>query len=238
MPVLIRESQTSERPDVLEVTYKTNGGILTEDGEALAKRNDRIIKQRMRQIAAEMREAGLLKSKGKPGVLRLWWEVGRRLGFLSEIDVGDERDRIWLWRALYDHAGSLNPTRSGRLPVRVRHSPRNSYFRYMAMLGQLEWSVAQAIGDWSSWVELCDSRCFNDGRLVTWFVNRTRSPNSPLKRLERARNHRNLFRKLAKAIRHRFHMSDMSVFDENELYAELDALAASVLGGESVESRG
>lgn len=238
MPVIIRESQSNDRPDVLEVTYKAAGGFLTGEGEALAKRNDEILEHRIRAIEAEMRSTGLLATKGKPGVLRLWWEVGKRLAFLNEMDVGDERDRIWLWRAVYDHAGELNPTRNGRLSVRAHRRPKNSYFRYMALLGRLDWPTADALGDWTSWVELCDSECFDDERFVQWLAERSGLDGSPLQRLAEARNHQDLFRTLAKAIRHRFHKSDTSVFDQKELYAELDALAASVLGGESVKSRG
>ncbi len=180
MPVIIRESQSLDRPDVLEVTYKTIRGVLTADGETLAKHNDDVLERNMRQVEAEMRKSGLLATKGKPGVLKLWWEVGIRLAFLDEIDVGDERDRIWLWRAVYDHAGALNPTRGGRLSVRAQRRPKNSYFRYMALLGKLDWSTAEAIGDWTSWVELCDSECFDDERFVHWLTERARQPGSSL----------------------------------------------------------
>jgi hypothetical protein len=238
MPVLIRESQSPERPDVLEVTYKTAGGVLTGEGEGIAKRNDDVLERRLRAIESEMLRRGLLDLKGRPGVVRLWWEVGRRLTFIEEMDVGDERDRVWLWRAIYDHAGRLNPTRNGRLSVRARRRPRNSYFRYMALLGRLDWSVAEAVGDWTSWVELCDSECFDDGRFIQWLADRARAPESPLERLVEARHHQDLFRKLAKAIRHRFNKTDTSVFSRGELYAELDALAATALGREGERSRG
>ena len=238
MPVIIRESQSNDRPDVLEVTYKTARGVLTGDGEALAKRNDDLLERRMRAIEAEMAETSLLDLKGRPGVVRLWWEVGRRLTFIDEMDVGDERDRVWLWRAIYDHAGRLNPTRNGRLSVRARRRPRNSYFRYMALLGRLDWSVAEAVGDWTSWVELCDSECFDDGRFIQWLADRAKAPESPLERLVEAPHHQDLFRKLAKAIRHKFNKTDTSVFSCGELYAELDALAATALGGDAECSRG
>lgn len=238
MPVIIRESQSNDRPDVLEVTYKTARGVLTGDGEALAKRNDDLLERRLSAIEAEMVETGLLDLKGRPGVLRLWWEVGRRLTFIDEMNVGDERDRVWLWRAIYDHAGLLNPTRNGRLSVRARRRPGNSYFRYMALLGRLDWSVAEAVGDWTSWVELCDSECFDDGRFIQWLADRAKALESPLERLVAAPNHQDLFRKLAKAIRHRFNKTDTSVFSRGELYAELDALAATALGGDVERSRG
>ena len=233
MPVLIRESQSAERPDVLEVAYKTAGGVLTGEGERIAKRNDDLLERRLRAIESEMARNGVLHLKGRPGVLRLWWEVGRRLTFIDEMNVGDERDRVWLWRAIYDHAGRLNPTRNGRLSVRARRRPRNSYFRYMALLGRLDWSVAEAVGDWTSWVELCDSECFDDGRFIQWLADRARASASPLKRLVEASHHQDLFRRLAKAIRHRFNKTDTSVFSREELCAELDALAAAALGGDT-----
>jgi len=238
MPVIIRESQSAERPDVLEVAYKTAGGVLTGQGERLAKRNDDLLEHHLRAIESEMSRLGLLDLKGRRGVLRLWWEVGKRLAFIDEIDVGDERDRVWLWRAVYDHAGRLNPTRNGRLSVRARRRPKNSYFRYMALLGRLDWSVAEAVGDWTSWVELCDSECFDDERFIRWFADRAKARESPLERLVQARNHQELFRTLAKAIRHRFNKTDTSVFSREELYAELDALAAAALAKGAERSRG
>jgi len=69
MPVLIRESQSAERPDVLEVTCKTADGVLTGEGERIAKRNDDLLERRLRAIESEMARNGVLHLKGRtPGL--------------------------------------------------------------------------------------------------------------------------------------------------------------------------
>lgn len=229
MPVIIRESVNSDA-HTEEIHYKTARGVITAEDKKLAERNDAEIERRFREIEREFEIKRLLDLKKTHGVIELWWELGRRLQFLEHLDVGDERDRIWLWRACYDHAGKLNPSRNGKLSVRARERPKNSHFRYSALLGRLDRRTVEAIGIWDSWSGICDSECFqNDDRFVEWLRNRAHRPRSAVARIVSANKHQDLFRKLAKGIRHRFKKMDTSVLKTEELFSALDAVARDVV---------
>jgi hypothetical protein len=236
MPVLIRERINSDN-DTQESHYKTARGVITTEDKKLARRNDEEIERRFRKIEREFAANGLLDLKKSHGVIKLWWEVGKRLQFLDRLDVGDERDRIWLWRACYDHAGKLNPSRNGTLSVRARERPKNSHFRYATLLGRLNRRTMQAIGIWDSWSGICDSECFqNDDRFVEWLKDRAHQPGSTVARIVGAKKHQDLFRELAKRIRHRFKKMDTSVLETNELFSALDSVAAEVIDAEATFS--
>lgn len=229
MPVKILEAHPIN-PSVFEPVYKSARGVITTTDKELADRNDAKLKRKFRAIEAAMLKRDLLRLKKTRNVLRLWWELGRRLSFLRKIDVGDERDRIWLWRACYDHCGQLNPGKDGKLSVRAQGRLKNSHFRYAELLGRLDWGTAEAIGLWDSWSGICDSECFqNDDRFVNWLDDRITKPKSFVSRLLKARKHQDLFRDLAKRIRHRFKKMDTSVLSQKELFARLDKVADEAL---------
>lgn len=229
MPVRILEPMASD-PTRFEVHYKSARGAVTAIDKDLANRNDAEIEQRFREIEAEFEKRNLLELKKTHRVIKLWWELGRRLDFLEKMAVGDERDRIWLWRACYDHCGKLNPSREGKLSVRARQRLKNSHFRYAVLLGRLDWETVEAIGLWDSWSGMCDSECFqNDDRFVDWLRERAHEPRSPVARILAAKKHQDLFRALAKQVRQRFKKMDTRVLTNHELFAELDRVAEVAL---------
>lgn len=237
MPVKILEAHPIN-PSVFEPVYKSARGVITTTDKEIADRNDAKLKRKFRAIEAEMLKRDLLMLKKTRNVLRLWWELGRRLSFLRDMNVGDERDRIWLWRACYDHCGQLNPSKDGKLSVRAQSRLKNSHFRYAELLGRLDWSTAKAIGLWDSWCGICDSECFqNDERFVSWIKNRAKRAKSPIGQLLRARKHQDLFRNLAKRIRHRFKKMDTSVLSPKELFVELDEVADEALSEVNVSAK-
>ena len=173
----------------------------------------------MRKVESEVEEGGWLSLKGRPGVVRLWWEVGRRLRkFFDDLDVGPEDDRQFVWRAIYDHAGSLAP---GPLGTRAERYA-NSHFNYCYRLGKYGWPLVRAVGDWTSWVEIFDSdRVRSDERMADWLVDRVGS-DDPRWRSFTDRQQMAWFRPLLKAIRARFHNRDSTGLTQRELYEELD----------------
>jgi hypothetical protein len=237
MPVLIREPLEAD-PATYEVHYKSARGAITTADKELADCNDAEIERQFRSIERDFKKKGLLELKKTHRVIKLWWELGRRLVFLERMDVGDERDRIWLWRACYDHCGKLNPSRDGKLSVRARQRLKNSHFRYAALLGRLDWETVEAIGLWDSWSGICDSECFqNDERFVDWLKERAQRAGSPVARLLKARKHQDLFRELAKRIRHRFKKMDTSVLSRDELFDALDKVAYDALKANRTNNR-
>lgn len=196
-----------------------------------AQELDHELAVRMGEITNHVRQAGLLELKGRPKVVRLWWEVGRMLrSFVDDLDVGPEEDRQFVWRAMYDHAPDLVP---GRISSRAERL-QNSHFNYCYRLGRYEWGTVQSFGDWTSWVEVFDSdRIREDPRMADWLVDRVASADPVWKRYTDG-NRMAWFRPLAKAIRARFSNRDSTGLTTTELYGELDEVFTSLVG--SVDS--
>lgn len=221
MAVIVREERRIGDGIVPGIAVYQSSRPVGTAARAQAQRLDLELGARMRWVTEEVRRDGWLALKGRPGVVRLWWEVGRRLrGFADDLDVGPEEDRQFLWRAMYDHAGDLVP---GKVGARAgRHL--NSHFYYCYLLGRYDWQTVEAFGDWTSWVEIFDSlRLRDDPRVIDWLAARAGS-NQPGWREYVGTNRMGWFRPLAKAIRARFANRDSRGLSIPELEAELDAV--------------
>ena len=109
MAVIIREARIIDgKPEKVKV-FKTKR-LLTGELREQAEKLDEFLSKKMREIEEEMKSTGFLKLKGKKGeVLKLWYEVGKRLDFVMDTSVVSAEDREFVWRAIYDHAGELAP---------------------------------------------------------------------------------------------------------------------------------
>lgn len=227
MAVIVRETRIlagREHKDV--AVFKSNRPVGAAERKQ-AERLDQELKRQMRSLVNEVRREGWLNLKGRPGVVRLWWEVGRRLRtFVDELDAGCEEDRLFIWEAMYNHAPELVP---GKIGVRASR-PLNSHFYYCYQLGRFEWPAVEAFGDWTSWVEFFDSeRIRNDERIAEWLGERAANPPSTEWKSFMSGTRMDWFRPLAKAIRHAFARRDTCGLERDELYKELDDIFASVV---------
>lgn len=217
MAVIVRETRTiagREFPTVK--VYKTAEGVpLTREERERAERLDALLAKQMKEVAAEVRSLGLLDLKNRPGVVKLWYGVGRRLSFIDDNDLVPLRDRRFVWRALYDHADDLLPGPPG---IRANQRPENSHFRYCYLLAKFDEDVALS-ASWTFWVECFDSIAIReDERIVEWLASSIREIG--LKQNE--------IRALNKAIRAEFREVDTTVLSDEELTQRLaSCLSAS-----------
>src|SRR6266705_264851 len=110
MPVIIRDEITVGGKKLRAKVFKSeNQRPLTREAKEQAEKLDQFIEDNMRRIEQDMEKAGLLELKNRPGVLRLWYELGNRLSFVETTNLVSAQDRQYIWRALYDHAGRLSP---------------------------------------------------------------------------------------------------------------------------------
>ena len=160
----------------------------------------------------------LKNRKGK--VLKLWYEVGRRVSFVMDTSVVNPEDRDLVWRALYDHAGALAP---GPLTVRAEREPSRNHFFYCYRLSTFPWEFVESSGDWTSWSELFDRRETNDDpRIIEWLAEKSQEYD--------VKSRRNWLRPLTKEIHKKYDKIDTTVrYDSKEqLYEDLDKILATV----------
>jgi hypothetical protein len=217
MAVIVRDNRLIGGKEVAIKIYKSKH-LVTQAEKAQAERLDKFLEDKMTKIAEEMKENGLLKLKGKSGVIKLWYEVGKRLSFVMDKTIVSEDDREFIWQALYDHAKELHPGKS-----RVER-PESNYFHYCYLVAQFEWEFV-SLGDWTSWVEFFDSkRIREDRRIIEWLTLRSREKSSGKWTQFTKGSRQDWIRKLTKPIRHRFQKRATTELSDEELFSELDEI--------------
>lgn len=212
MAVIVRETRTIDgKPEKVKV-FKTKR-LLTGELRGQAEKLDNFLSNRMKQIEQEMRDTGLINLKRQRGkVHKLWYEVGKRLEFVMDTSKVAAEDREFVWRAFYDHAGSLAP---GPITKRAERDPGTSHFSYCYMLSKFPWEFIETAGDWTSWSEFFDRKeTKNDRRIIEWLGKKAKESNF--------KSRQNWLRPLTKAIHREFEKKDTTVFSDEELFGILD----------------
>jgi len=214
MAVIVRETRMiAGKPEKVKV-FKTKR-LLTGELREQAERLDEFLSKKIKEIEKEVRSIGLLKLKGKKGeVIKLWYEVGKQLEFVLDTSIVPAEDREFMWRALYDHAGSLAP---GPVTKRAEREPETSHFSYCYMLSRFPWEFVVMAGDWTSWSEFFDRKeTKNDRRIIEWLGKKAEESSF--------KSRQNWLRPLTKAIHKQFEKKDTTVFSNEELFKILDKL--------------
>lgn len=218
MAVIIREERIIDgRPEKVKV-FKTKR-LLTGELREQAKKLDEFLSKKIKEIEEEMKQSGLLKLKGKrEEVLKLWYEMGKRFGFVMDTSIVSAQDREYVWRAIYDHAGKLAP---GPLTERARRDPETSHFSYCYKLSTFRWQFVKTAGDWTSWSEFFDRKeTKNDPRIIEWLGKKAKESN--------VSGRQNWLRPLTKAIHKEFEKKDTTIFSSKELYQILDEISSEL----------
>ena len=232
MAVIIREKRSiAGKEQIVKVYQRNSEDILSKQEREQADKLDRFLQQQMQAIERRLQKKRLLELKGKRGVLRLWFELGKELGkFVERTDLVSAEDRRFIWRALYDHAGKLvpNPPYQDSCPPQTRRvdEPRN-HFRYCFLLAKKfpNFELVESVGDWSSWIDLLDSPTIrNDERILEWIASKQQSS---------AEDSRvDWLRKIINGIRREFPaagaMTDTTFLSKKELIENLEKMYLSV----------
>jgi len=218
MAIIIRETRMIDGKAEKVKVFKTKR-LLTGELREQAERLDEFLSNKVSEIKKEMESTGFLKLKGKKGeVIKLWYEVGKRLDFVTDTSIVAAEDREFVWRAIYDYAGALAP---GPLTERVRRDPETSHFSYCYKLSRFPWEFVQMAGDWTSWSEFFDRKeTKNDPRIIEWLGKKAKKSNVSARQ--------NWLRPLTKAIHKEFENRDTTVFSVEELYERFDKIFAEM----------
>jgi hypothetical protein len=220
MAVIIREIRMIDgKPEKVKV-FKTKR-LLTGELRVQAERLDVFLSKKVSEIEEEMKSKRFLKLKGKKGeVIKLWYEVGNRLDFVTDTSVVAAEDREFVWRAIYDHAGELAP---GPLTERVKRDPETSHFSYCHKLSRFPWKFVDMAGDWTSWSEFFDRKeTKNDPRIIEWLGKKAKESN--------VSGRQNWLRPLTKAIHEEYDKYDTRIRFESkdDLFHDLDRIFSRI----------
>jgi len=220
MAVIVREERTIGGEKFANVKiYLSKKDALTKEERERAERLDMRLREEMISIAREAKEQHLLRLKGRPGVLPLWYFVGERLAaFVDDKSIVPAEDKEYIWRAIWDHAGDLAPgekDKKSRKPGFARDHWRYCYLVYQKSGGSLK--HAERAGTWRAWVEFIDRQeTRNDDRILDWIESVMKR--APVK---------GWLRVLTKAIHQEFGKRHTSVFEAKELKENLERVWAT-----------
>jgi len=227
LPVIIREEIVVGGKKVPAKIYRSESQRpLTKSAREQAQKLDELILHEMHDIENDMQRRKLLELKGRRGVLRLWYEVGKRLSFVQRTDLVPTEDRRYIWRALYDHAGKLAPIPphpGSGTPENRRADDLRNHFRYCYLIAEKfsDFDFVESVGDWSSWIDLLDSPTIqNDERILEWIASKQQS-SSEDSRVD-------WLRKVINGIRREFpasgSMTDTAILNDKELRQKLESM--------------
>jgi len=214
MAVIIKEERIIDGKSEIVKVFKTKR-LLTGELREQAEKIDTLLSKRMKEIEEKMGKTGLLKLRGKKrNVLKLWYEVGKRLDFVMDTSLILAEDREYVWRAIYDHAIKVAP---GPLTERAKRDPETSHFSYCYKLSRFPWEFVEMVGDWTSWSEFFDRKeTKNDTRIIEWLGKKAQESNIS--------GRQNWLRPLTKSIHKKFENKDTTIFSSEELYEKLDKI--------------
>lgn len=222
MPVIIRETRIIAGEQVEHVKVYKMGNptmVLTREFREQADQLDEFIRIKMEQIKNEINEMGWQDLRGRRGVLRLWYEVGKRLDFIDQTTMILPEDKKWVWRAIFDHAGELVPkTPKGQASPRQK----NVHFKNCHFIGQFSWDFVQRAGTWGTWWDLFYSAVIRDDPRILDWIGLLQRKTMPFPRY--------WLRKLAKVIRQEFKNIDTSVYSDEDLRSKLDGIYKKLFG--------
>lgn len=218
VPVILRDGK--------DKIFRSEGQIvLNADERAQAEENDRMIEEKMRDIEEEMentkpetdkKKNNLLELVNqKRGVVELWWNVGTRLKpFIDEFEISIENKK-WLYRAAFDHAGRMDPTRD-KPAERNLNRPESSHFSYCCMIAQFPWNFAKST-IWTNWCHFFDLQSTkNDHRIIEWLHTKQSDEN--------IQGEMHWLRSFAKGITEAFRNKDTGVLSDDELNERLERI--------------
>lgn len=210
MAIIIREEVLLPNGKKAKVkTYISDISPLPGYLRRKADENDEMIKTRIREIESELDDLGLFRLKGKPGVLKLWYEFGSRLDFIDDMNLSSSA-RKQIWHAIHDHTEKLYD-KTESIPSRFWYNE----IRYSYHIGRLDWSFVETAGTWRTWIDFLDSTALSeDPRIIEWIASlQTREPMKT-----------NFLRILRRAISEKFRNTVTSELSEEVLYQVLNEI--------------
>ena len=223
MAVIIREEKIldGKKFDSVKV-YKSDKFPITSNDELIAERLDQYLSEFFLSLNEEVKKNGLIKLKGKNGVLELWYYVGKRLSFIDDSNIVYPGDKKYIWNALWYFANDIAPG-----DAKFRAGTSRDHFSYCYRIAKYDKHYALNAGTWSDWQDFFDSPILSNINILNWFEQRSTS----IKKL----GVKNWLRDVIKLIRNEFQNIDLDFLKKEEIFSKLDSILNTFLENRKIE---
>lgn len=204
MAVIIRKKATINGKEIVMTPVLGEGKITRHDVEK-ARKLDKYLEQKMKQIFKEMEKAGFLNMNA----LRKWHALGRRLSFVDDRSLVNAEDinNGYIWLAIRQYCPiELLPrgtkrTETGATTGARREGKKYDHLHYCYQCGKYSWEDISWVGDWFNWISLMESPgMMRDPRVIPIMKEIVSSLGRPLNKKD--------FRAFAKTLRKFFSTKD------------------------------
>ena len=127
---------------------------------------DLVIKREIEQLEKDFLPL-FEATKTSEDYFRVWWETGRRLAWLTKVELAHPDDFEYLEQACYDHMG---PAFAKIMGINGREC---HYLERGVRLGRLSWQTARCFGVWDVYRKLSVHKLFlKENRIMSWLEKR------------------------------------------------------------------
>jgi len=217
MAVIIREEKILDGKKFDDVkVYKSDRFPITSKEELEAEKLDEYLSNFFVSLNKEFKENGLIKLKGKNGVLELWYNVGQRLSFIDDPKILYPGDKKYIWSALWYHAGEIAPG-----DAKTRAGTSRDHFSFCYRIAKYDREFVFSAGTWRDWMDFFDSPILSNKYILEWFEKKSIS----IKKL----GVKNWLRDVIKLIRNKYQNIDLEFLKKEEIFLELDIILDEIL---------
>jgi hypothetical protein len=160
MAVIVRRKVMINGKEIIMTPFLGEGKI-TKDEMEKARRLDKYLEKKMKQILQEMKEEGALKAEA----LRKWHALGEKLSFIEDKTLVNPKDinNGYIWLAIRQHCPlELLPRGTYKTDIEAttgarREGKKYDHFHYCYQLGRYKWKDINWVGEWFNWITLMES---------------------------------------------------------------------------------
>ena len=206
MAVIMREEKILDGKKFDDVkVYKSDRFPITSKDEMEAEKLDEYLSNLFVSLNKEFKENGLIKLKGKNGVLELWYNVGQRLSFIDDPKILYPGDKKYIWSALWYHAREIAPGEA-----KTRAGTSRDHFSFCYRIAKYDREFVFNAGTWRDWQDFFDSPILSNKNILEWFEKKSIS----IKKL----GVKNWLRDVIKLIRNEFQNIDLGFLKKEEIF--------------------
>jgi len=160
MAVIVRRKIIINGKEIIMTPFLGEGKI-TKDEMEKAKKLDKYLEKKMKQILEEMKKERLLNAEA----LRKWHALGEKLSFVEDKTLVNPKDinNGYIWLAIRQHCPlellpkGTHKTDIGATTGARREGKKYDNFHYCYQLGRYKWKDINWVGEWFNWITLMES---------------------------------------------------------------------------------